>query len=262
MRDGRINRKDRVILEGLVQKYGQERLLTEMNLPKRWLPYVAAAGLAAGAMTGCGNVEDGSDFDGKSPRSEYVSGIRDTVATKPKEDTRREETKISDDEKLLRLQVEAAKTIIEKNLALNGLPMDSVLFDIDRAVRLCRYYNFDLPLFLAQMQVESHFGTGRRARETNSVCSIGLYDDDTRVHYENQDSCFIPYFKIMNRDYLLNGKKTVNDLLKKNGFVNYLGKRYAQNPNYEHDVKVTRDKMIRNYPIIAMKILPKDYTEQ
>ena len=114
-------------------------------------------------------------------------------------------------------------------------------------VLACYKYGYDLPLLLAQLQIESHFGTTKRAQDTNSMFSVGAYDDGRDiVKYKDQDSSIVPYIKLIQKDYLLNNRKDVEDLLR--NYVNYDGKRYASNRNYEKDLKLTRDKILRLYP--------------
>ena len=78
--------------------------------------------------------------------------------------------------------------------------------------------------------------------------SIGAYDDGRDVvKYADQDSSIVPYIKTVKRDFFMNGKKEIEDVLT--NFVNKEGKRYAMNPNYERDIMKTRDSIIRKYPI-------------
>ena len=120
-------------------------------------------------------------------------------------------------------------------------------FNPDNLVLASYQYDYDLPLLLAQLQIESHFGTTERARKTNSMFSIGAYDDGRDVvKYADQDSSIIPFIKIIKRDYLMNGKKEIDQLLQ--NFVNYDGRRYASNPKYESDLTKTRNLIISKYP--------------
>ena len=47
--------------------------------------------------------------------------------------------------------------------------------------------------------------------------------------------------------YLIDGK-TIYDLMTPGKFVNELGKRYAQDPNYENKIKSIRNRIIKMYP--------------
>ena len=120
-------------------------------------------------------------------------------------------------------------------------------FNPDNLVIASYQYGYDLPLLLAQLQIESHFGTTERAQRTNSMFSVGAYDNGKDVvKYADQDSSIIPFIKIIKRDYLMNGEKDVGQLLQ--NFVNYNGHRYASNPKYESDLAKIRKSIISKYP--------------
>ena len=107
-------------------------------------------------------------------------------------------------------------------------------------------FNFHLKKF-AQAHLESCFGITSRARKTNSVWSVGSYDNGKNVcTYNTQDDSIIPYIKLMQNNYL-NGKD-VDDILKPGGFVNNKGMRYASDPKYESKVKSIRNRILQKYP--------------
>ena len=104
---------------------------------------------------------------------------------------------------------------------------------------------------MAQAHLESCFGFGRRARETNSVFSVGCYDNGKNiVKYNSQNARSRPYIILMQNDYL-RGEKSVDDILSPDAFVNMNGHRYAQDKNYENKVKTLRNKIIKQYPELA-----------
>ena len=226
----RISRKDRVLLEELIEKYGQEELLEKLNR-KSILPYAVAAGLSIGGIAGLNYLSNNQEVQEIKPSNPY--GMSE------------------EDYKLFKKKVDAAKDVMSDVLGKNGKSLDDIMFDIENVMYLCYKYNFDEPLLLSQSQNESHFGTAPRARRTGSVISIGQWDNKTVTTYPDQDSCFEPYIKIMQRDYLQNGKVSVDDLLKAGNFVNYLGMRFASNPHYERNVRVTRNKIIREHPELS-----------
>lgn len=226
-----LNRKERVILEELVSKYGQDTLLEAINY-RKILPYVLAGGIAVGGAKGINTAIQNHRTEHNQEKSNPYG------MTKP-------------DYELFLEKLDSVVTLIDTNLKKNGKSIDHIQFDPKHVVYLCYKYNFDLPLMLAQMQCESHFGTDPRAQRTGSVISIGQWDNKTVVTYGTQDECFEPYIKIMKRDYLQNGKVNVDDLLKAGKFVNKDNKRYAKNPHYERDIRVTRNKIIRDYPVLA-----------
>ena len=139
------------------------------------------------------------------------------------------------------------KEYISDILSKHGKTLSDLRFNPDNLVIASYQYDYDLPLLLAQLQVESHFGTTERARRTNSMFSIGAYDDGRDVvKYADQDSSIIPFIKTIKREYLMNGEKEVDQLLQ--NFVNYEGNRYALNPKYESELAKTRNSIISKYP--------------
>lgn len=108
--------------------------------------------------------------------------------------------------------------------------------------------DFDLPFLLAQAHLESCFGLTPRARKTNSVFSVGCYDNGKNVcKYSTQDDSIVPYINLIKNDYLVDGK-TIEDLLQKGKFVNAINKRYASDPYYEGKVKNIRNRIVSKFP--------------
>lgn len=240
----RISRKDRVLIEELIEKYGQEELLEKLN-KKRILPYAVAAGLAIGGIDGSNHLSNNQEVQEVKPSNPY------DIPENPYDMPENPYDMPEEDYELFKKKVDAAKAVMSDVLGKNGKSLDDITFDIENVMYLCYKYNFDEPLLLSQSQNESHFGTTPRAKRTGSVISIGQWDNKTVTTYPDQDSCFEPYIKIMQRDYLQNGKVSVDDLLKAGNFVNHLGMRFASNPHYERNVRVTRNKIIREHPELA-----------
>ena len=108
--------------------------------------------------------------------------------------------------------------------------------------------DFDLPFLLAQAHLESCFGLAPRARKTNSVFSVGCYDNGKNVcKYSTQDDSIVPYINLIKNDYLVDGK-TIENLLQKGKFVNAINKRYASDPYYEGKVKNIRNRIVSKFP--------------
>lgn len=108
--------------------------------------------------------------------------------------------------------------------------------------------DFDLPFLLAQAHLESCFGLSPRARKTNSVFSVGCYDNGKNVcKYSTQDDSIVPYINLIKNDYLVDGK-TIENLLQKGKFVNAINKRYASDPYYEGKVKNIRNRIVSKFP--------------
>ena len=211
----------------LVEKYGADQLLNE-GFDKKKL----AALIGAGIITGSSLMDLPKNYTNKEDtRIEYNNpyGVNNI-----------DYKNILNKEKLV-------KEYISNILSKHGKTLSDLRFNTDNLVLASYQYDYDLPLLLAQLQMESHFGTTKRAQRTNSMFSIGAYDDGRDVvKYADQDSSIIPFIKIIKRDYLMNGKKDIDQLLQ--NFVNHNGNRYASNPKYERDLVKIRNSIISKYP--------------
>ena len=223
----------------LIGKYGEDTLLSLIKAKpylKKALPIVAAAGLSLGGSELYHHLkkqnETGTE---KTETARYNNPYGMTDA----------------DYDLFQRKVEALKKEINRVLAYKNKSTNDIKFDIENVVYLCYKYDFDLTLLTAMMQGETHFGTSNRSIRTGSVISIGQYDDRTVVTYPSQDACFEPYIKIVQNDYLDNGNKSVDDILADGKFVNYLGNRYASDPNYEKKIRRIRNGLIKKVPVLA-----------
>lgn len=144
-------------------------------------------------------------------------------------------------------RIESVSRYIEKALRNQKFDINNLLLSPEAIVDVCDKNEFDLPLLLAQAHLESCFGMTKRARRTNSVWSVGLFDDGTdHCSYSEQNDSIEPYIRLMKNNYLKN--KTIDELLKPGNFVNTKGKRYATDASYESKVKSIRNKIIRDYP--------------
>ena len=63
------------------------------------------------------------------------------------------------------------------------------------------------------------------------------------------------YAKIIKNDYLRG--RDVDTLLQDGNFVNKNGHRYASNPNYERMLRITRNKILKNYKILNPEYMYK-----
>ena len=221
----KLTREDIDVLISLIKKYGKDVILSFIKSKpqmKKYLPYIHI-------RNGIDN--EGDNIENVSSNNPY--GMSDN------------------DYELFQRKVEALKNEMNRVLAYKNKSTDDILFNIENVVYLCYKYNFDLTLLVAMMQGETHFGTSNRSIRTGSVISIGQYDNKTVVTYNNQDECFEPYIKIVQRDYLDNGNKSVDDILADGKFVNHMGKRYASDPQYEKKIRRIRNSLIRNVPVLA-----------
>lgn len=226
----KLSYKDKKDLIDLVKKYGGNKLLSE-GLSKKKLATLIGAGIIAGSTlmhtpSGCSN--DNVDTETvEAPNNPY--GINNI-----------------DYENILQKEI-LVKEYISNVLTKHGKTLDDIKFNPDNLVLAAYEHEYDLPLLLAQLQIESHFGTTNRARRTNSMFSVGAYDNGKdAVKYSDQNASIVPYIKLIKKDYLLNGEKDVDQLLQ--NFVNYAGNRYATDPNYENALRRTRNSIISKYP--------------
>jgi len=211
----------------LVERYGAERLLNE-GFSKKKLAALIGAGIIAGSSI-MDLPKNGSKKEDNMIEYNNPYGINNI------------------DYKNIVKKEKLVKEYISDILSKHGKTLSDLRFNPDNLVLASYQYGYDLPLLLAQLQIESHFGTTKRAQKTNSMFSIGAYDDGRDVvKYADQDSSIIPFIKIIKRDYLMNGKKEIDQLLQ--NFVNHNGHRYASNPNYESDLAKTRNSIISKYP--------------
>lgn len=160
--------------------------------------------------------------------------------------------KINNDSTGVSAKLDPLVRCITRYITAQGHKIDELKFSPEHLISVCESTGFDLPLLLAQMQCESNFGlNGARCKQTNSPFSVGLYDNGKNiVKYASQDEAIDAYIRLMQNNYLVNGK-TVDDMLAPGGFVNKDGNRYASDPQYENKIKATRNAIISRYPELA-----------
>lgn len=156
--------------------------------------------------------------------------------------------RLHDEDSIFNAKVNACRDYMEKALINNGYSVTSTKLKPETLVRASQKTGFDLPFLLAAAHQESCFGATPRSHRTNSVFSVGSYDDGRNVvNYSDPNESVEDYIRLLKKDYLVNGK-TINDLLKPNSFVNFDGKRYAQDRKYEQRINSIRNRIIKNYP--------------
>ena len=102
-------------------------------------------------------------------------------------------------------------------------------------VEECEKYDVDICFVLAQVEVESSFGTKGIASKLNCVFNVGIYDNKTteqiedKYRFEYPNESIEPYLKLLTTKYLVN--KLEHDLMRK--FVDINGNRYASDKDYE-----------------------------
>ena len=162
---------------------------------------------------------------------------------------------------LFNAKVDALKKYMTTAAKNQGYNPEDIKLSPEEIVKASDETGFDLPFLVAAMHQESCFGLSPRSRRTNSVCNVGSYDNGRDVvKYPTQNSSIIPYIHLIQNDYLTD-EKTLNDLLQKDKFVNFGGKRYASDKKYESKIKYLINYIKKNYPILAKKASDIEYPE-
>lgn len=250
-----MERNDYIILERLINEYGAEEVLNELNIPKGLMRKIAKGAIAAGlTMGGFGhNVVNAPDTESVAQYIQQMDSHRKPKSSNP--------YGFSDNEYSLFLdRVDAVKTEIERIFQIQKISMDELKFSPEYLVYLCHIYDFDIPLLLAQARNETAFGTTPRAQKTNTMFSLGQFDNGKNIiHFDNFDDGIEGYIKTIKSDYLLDGEKSVDDLLKDGGYVNYRNDRYASNKTYEQELRRIRNQILNLYPVLSNDINPETY---
>lgn len=114
-------------------------------------------------------------------------------------------------------------------------------------VNKCDEYNMNLFFVMAQAQVESAFATKGLGQKMNSAFNVKAYDGKGSKYmdkYNHPDESIEPYIVLIKNDYM-GDSKTEMDLM--DNYVNFEGKRYATNPDYEAMMLSTYKKLIDRY---------------
>ena len=148
-------------------------------------------------------------------------------------------------------RVQDVTKYMETALKNQGYSWRSTKLKPETLVNASMETGFDLPFLLAAAHQESCFGATPRARRTNSVFSVGSYDNgkDYKTYADPNDSVN-DYIDLMNRRYL-GDEKSITDLLEPGCFVNDQGNRYASDQKYEGKIKQLRNSIIKKFPSLA-----------
>lgn len=200
------------------------------NLKKNVLRLIAA-GIAATTIIAAINKTDVSSIE-KEELKQFVIA--------------QEETEKIDS--VFQKKVDACRKYMEYALKNQKYTLESTGLEPETLVKASIEKNFDLPFLMAVAHQESCFGATPRAKRTNSVFSVGSWDDGRDVvTYANPNESVYGYIDLLNNSYMVNGKGLM-DLLKPGAFVNGIGKRYASDKKYETKIKNLRNKIIQKYP--------------
>ena len=114
-------------------------------------------------------------------------------------------------------------------------------------VNKCDEYNMDLFFVIAQAQVESSFASKGLGQKMNSAFNVKAYDGNGSKYmdkYHHPDESIEPYMVLVKK-YYMGDSNTEMDLM--NNYVNFEGKRYASNPDYEAMMLSTYKKLVDRY---------------
>ena len=117
-------------------------------------------------------------------------------------------------------------------------------------VNKCDEYNMNLFFVIAQAQVESSFATKGLGQKMNSAFNVKAYDGKGSKYmdkYDHPDDSIEPYIILVKKNYM-GDSKTEMDLM--NNYVNFEGKRYATNPDYEEMMLSIYKKLIDRYDTV------------
>lgn len=107
-------------------------------------------------------------------------------------------------------------------------------------------YNIDICFMMAQTQIETCYGTLGAGREKSRRSLFGV----AFQKYNNYEEAIDKYCKLLHKSYLGQGK-TEQHLLTK--YVTLRGGRYAENPNYESDLRTAYNHIKKNTRIYNLQ---------
>lgn len=110
-------------------------------------------------------------------------------------------------------------------------------------------HNIDIMFMLAQTQIETIFGTVGAGRESSRRSLFGI----AIRKYTNYEHAINDYCKLLKKSYLTKGR-TEHHLMRK--YTTTRGGRYAENPNYENELRNTYNQISR---ITRLKHLQEEY---
>ena len=132
---------------------------------------------------------------------------------------------------------------------------DDIKLSAEEMVTACENHEYDLILAASQAWNESLWGTTYRARQTNSVFSVGCYDNGVNAFkYETVNHSIEPYILLMKNQYNINPVTVKKILSGSRELVNRSGKRYATSETYEKELTTTYMSIKKNYPILSWDV--------
>ena len=233
-----MNNKDYALLEYLCEKYGPE--IIEENFRSRlknvYLPLAASAMITGGIG---------------AYSSHMYNNHREPEQTELTPDQQKEK-KIEDMIPHYHELVQAVKEYMNWAVNCIGHDYSEVEISPEKIVQFCYEDDYDLPMLLSALHLESHFGVTPRAKRTGSPCSIGCWDNGkNRIYYKDQNIAVKDYIKIMKRDFIRDRKWPV--AFSDGNLTNKDGNRYASNEKYERELRSFRNRALRKFPILNVE---------
>lgn len=232
-----MTKTDRKLLEYLCEIYGTDIIEEKFkdDMKKKYAPIVVACVLGFGGIGGINAISNNTN--------KHKADVE--VITQEKEPEKPIEEQIPNFDET----VECVKDYITYAVGCIGKTYDEVSIHPETLVKLCYEYDYDLPMLLAALHQESHFGTTPRAKRTNSPCSVGCWDNgQNRIIYKNQDDAVEHYIKLMKRDFIRG--RSIDTVLSDGHLVNKDGNRYASDTNYEKKLRRLRNKILKNFSVL------------
>lgn len=225
-----MNKKDRLVLEYLCEKYGPD--VIEEGFAKKLMPALTAGLIAYGGIAGINklthNAQNNDSDLTNSPATETTVSLEDIIPHYNE-------------------LVQSVKEYMNWAVNCNGHDYSEIEIRPETLVELCYQYKYDLPMLLSALHLESCFGITPRAKRTGSPCSIGCWDNGkNKIYYDDQNEAVEDYIKIMQNNFI-RGRK-YSDAFADGNLVNGLGLRYASNKKYEPDLRYMRARAIKKFP--------------
>ena len=218
-----------------------------VNIVKKKIKRAILAGVAIASILGAIS-KLSNDASEKKMLKQYALELQQDSILKAKQDSIFQVQKDS----MHNLRVEACREYMGWALKNQGYTFKNTDLTPEAIVDTCEKNNFSIPFAMAILNWESCFGATPRAKKTNSVFSVGAYDNGNDICvYSHPNESIQPFIDLIKEHYLINGKTDVTQLLEPGEFVNEIGNRYSSNVNYEYEIKRKMNSIIRKYPVLA-----------
>ena len=153
---------------------------------------------------------------------------------------------------LFQKKVNACRDYMAFALKNQGYTLKDTDLKPETLVAASEKHNIELPFIMAVAHQESCFGATPRAKRTNSVFSVGSYDNGKNAVTYSDPNDSVEGFTDLIKTHYLNDGKTINNILTDGCFTNDNGYRYASDEKYESKIRNVRNRIIRMFPETAI----------